>query len=337
MSEPTLPERLRLARLPTPVERLSRLSRDLGVNLLVKRDDLTGMSLSGNKVRKLEFSLAEAERLGASAVITTGGIQSNHCRATAIAARKRGLTPYLLLRTPDGAAPAVPDGNHFLDRLVGAEIRYITPEEYVTRDILLARWADELRSTGEQPFVIPEGASDALGALGYVVMAEELAGQIADGEVPGGAVPDFVVHACGSGGTAAGLAAGLARAGLPSRVVAYAVCEDVAYFREKIDGLLEDLVTRYLPELQVEADRYEVVDAFKGDGYALSTPEELALIQEVARREALLLDPVYSGKAFRGLVEEIRAGERYPQGSTVLFVHTGGLFGLFPKRDEMPG
>lgn len=330
-----LPARVSLAQLPTPVERLSRLSRDLGVTLLVKRDDLTGAGLSGNKIRKLEFSLAEAGRQDATCVLTTGGLQSNHCRATAIAARRMGMGPALLLRTEDGLAPPDLDGNHLLDWLVGAEIRYVTPAEYANRDILLARWADEMRAGGERPFVIPEGASDPLGALGYVAMVQELAEQLSAGDVPGKGTPEFLVHACGSGGTAAGIAAGLHLMDLPIRLVSYAVCDDAESFRARIDSILEGLAARYLPGLDPAEVSYEVVDDYTGLGYGVSTPEELSFLRQVATLEGLLLDPVYTGKAFGGLVEDVRAGMRFPQGSRVLFLHTGGLFGVFPKRAEM--
>lgn len=340
MANTRLPERLSLAHLPTPVERLPGLSAALGVTLLVKRDDLTGMPLSGNKIRKLEFVLAQARRQDATDVLTTGGVQSNHCRAVAVAARKLGLVPHLLLRTPDGQPPEALDGNLLLDWMVDADLRTITPAEYAMRDVLLGRWADELTAAGRRPYVIPEGASNALGALGYVVMVEELLAQVASGAVPGGRLPDFVVHACGSGGTAAGLAAGLALQSLGPeaqrpRLVAYAVCDDEGTFRARIDGLLADLAAGFLPDLDPALTPYEVVDAYRGVGYALSTPEELRFLRWVARTDGLLLDPVYTGKAFRGLAEEIRAGTRYPQGATILFVHTGGLFGLFPKRAEL--
>lgn len=335
-----LPERVQLARLPTPVERLGRLSAALGVTILVKRDDLTGMPLSGNKVRKLEYVLGEARRLDATDVITTGGIQSNHCRATTLACRKLGIVPHLLLRTSDGQPPSELDGNHLLDALAGAEMRYVTSSEYTTRDIFLARWADELSAADKRPYVVPEGASTALGALGYVSMVEEFRAQLDAGAVPGGDAPDFVVCPSGTGGTAAGLVAGIATETLgtqeaPPRVVTYAVCDNEAFFRERIGGILEDLAAGYMPDLDPAAVELDVVDAFVGEGYGLSTPEELGFLAEIARTEALLLDPVYTGKAFRGLVEEIRQGERYPQGSTILFVHTGGLFGLFPKRIEL--
>jgi len=335
MPDFTYAARLHLARLPTPVQRLDRLSEELGVNLLIKRDDLTGMALSGNKIRKLEFVLAEAMAQDSTAVITTGGSQSNHCRATAVAAVTLGLRPHLLLHTASGEAPAEPDGNLLLDLLVGAEIRYITTEQYDDSDAHLARWAEELAAAGERPYAIPSGASNALGALGYVAMVDELCAQQRAGAVPGGRLPDAIAHACGSGGTTAGLALGARAFGLDSDVVSYAVCDDVAYFQDKVDRIVNGAAARF-PGLPGAKDvSYQVVDQWKGIGYALSTPEEMIFLRDFARADGVILDPVYSGKAFRGLVEELRQGDRYPHGSTVLFVHTGGLFGLFPKRSEL--
>ncbi|MDY0001657.1 MAG: D-cysteine desulfhydrase family protein [Polyangia bacterium] len=340
MPDLRLPDRLSLARLPTPVERLNALSAELGVSLLVKRDDLTGMPMSGNKIRKLEFVLAEAKRRDSTDLLSTGGVQSNHCRAVAVAARRLGLQPHLLLRTPDGRAPGETDGNLLLNFMLDADIRYINPAEYEMRDILLGRWADELTEAGRRPYVIPEGASNALGSLGYFLMVKELEAQLQEGRLPGNRPPDFLVHACGSGGTAAGLAAGLTLHpfgpdGARPRLVSYSVCDDEATFRARIDGIISDLASGFLPTLDESAASYDLVDAYRGEGYALSTPAELRFIREIARAEGLLLDPVYTGKAFRGMVEEIRLGSRYPQGSTILFVHTGGLFGLFPKRAEL--
>ncbi|MEZ4242111.1 MAG: pyridoxal-phosphate dependent enzyme, partial [Myxococcota bacterium] len=159
------PARLRLARAPTPLERLERLSAETGLDLWVKRDDLTGLGLSGNKVRKLEFLLADAVRGGADTVITTGGVQSNHARATAVACRRLGLRPVLLLR---GEPPAVPDANLLLDQLLGAELHWCTPDEYRTsRNQRMDALAEAARARGERPYVVPEGGSNGLGALGY--------------------------------------------------------------------------------------------------------------------------------------------------------------------------
>ncbi len=178
------PPRVPLARIPTPLERLNRLSERLGVDLYVKRDDLTGVELTGNKVRKLEFVLADAVHEGADIVLTCGGAQSNHSRATAIAAARLGLRCRLILRTPDPSNPPAPEGNLLLDRLAGSEIVWITADEYKRRDQMFTREADALRRSGLKPYVIPEGASNALGAWGYIYAAAELKQDLE--KLPGG-------------------------------------------------------------------------------------------------------------------------------------------------------
>jgi D-cysteine desulfhydrase len=167
------PPRVPLAHAPTPLDQLRRTGSDLGVELYVKRDDLSGSSMTGNKVRKLEFLLADAVARGADTIVTCGGAQSNHCRATAIAAAKLGLRSRLLLRTPDPLHPPALDGNLLLDRLVGAEIVWVTPDEYRRRDEIFVRMSAELADQGRRPYVVPEGGSNYLGAWGYVVCAEE--------------------------------------------------------------------------------------------------------------------------------------------------------------------
>jgi len=322
---PPLPPTVRLARLPTPIEPLPRLSAEIGIELSVKRDDLTGLGLTGNKVRKLEHLLAEARAQGCDAVITCGGAQSNHARATAIAARKLGMSPHLVLR---GEAPPVADGNLLLDALVGAEIRWITRPQWAERDAIMAEEARRLAALGRRAYVIPEGGSSALGSWGYVRAALEIARAEAAAEVPF----DVVVCATGSGGTQAGLTAGKALLERPWRVLGFAVCDDRAYFEAKVRAILEgmDLGAR----LDAARRAIEVNDAYIGAGYALSRPDELAAIARVARTEGLFLDPVYTGKAMHGLLSEVRAG-RIAAGSRVLFVHTGGIFGLFPKAAEL--
>lgn len=327
------PEQVPLARLPTPLQRLDRLSRRWGADVWIKRDDLTGAALSGNKIRKLEFVFG-AHR-GKTAVVTCGGAQSNHARATAIAARRLGIVPHLVLRTPDGKAPAGDagcDGNVLLDRLVGAEITWVTPADYRDRrGEIMQRIAGEMRARGLDPFVVPEGASDATGALGYVAMVEELRGQLGS---EGPARFDALVHACGSGGTTAGMAIGVALFGVRTRVVALAVCDDEAYFTRVIGGIVRDFAARHPGAVREEDVRWETIDRWKGVGYAQSTREELDFLRMVGETEGILLDPVYSGKAFRGLAKEIEAGT-FARGSTLCFVHTGGIFGLFPKRAEL--
>ncbi|MEZ4317260.1 MAG: D-cysteine desulfhydrase family protein [Myxococcota bacterium] len=299
-----------LSRLPTPVHRLDRLSAELGIDLWVKRDDLTGFGLSGNKVRKLDFLFAEAEAAGADTVLTTGGIQSNHCRATAVAARQRGLRPVLLLRGED---PGVPDANLLLDRLLGAEIHWCTPDEYRTsRNERLAELAEGVRREGGRPYVIPEGGSNAVGSQGYVKAAEELGTQTGPF--------DHVFVAVGSGGTLAGLA----MSGLPGRIHGIAVCDDQATFEARVREIARE-AGRPTP-----AD-WGVDDRYKGPAYAVATPAIWSDIRAVARAEGLLLDPCYTGKAMHALCEEARAGRL---AGRVLFWHTGGAFALFGRGAE---
>src|SRR3954469_3743381 len=175
------PDRIKRARLPTPVEPARKLSHKLGVELLVKRDDLTGSSLSGNKIRKLEFLFAQAAAQSADTVITCGGEQSTHCRATAIAAAELGLRSYLLLRTENPKEPPAAEANILLDRLVGADIRWVSREEYKRRVQLFTEVQGQLLAQGRKSHVIPEGGSNALGSWGYVRCVEELAEQLGDG------------------------------------------------------------------------------------------------------------------------------------------------------------
>ena len=305
----TEPDRLCLARLPTPIDRFDRI-RD-GWTVLVKRDDLTGSALSGNKARKLEYLLAEARERGARRVLTCGGIQSNHCRATAVAAARLGLGCELFLRT---SAPPGPDdavtGNLKLSRIVGAEVRFITPDQYRDRMALMADTA------GHDGYVIPEGGSNALGTWGYIRAVDEMAAQW---ETP----PSSIVCATGSGGTLAGLAIGLRRRGLDVPLHGVAVCDDAAYFQEIVDRISAEATNRWPDLPRIRSGDVSIVEGYKGRGYGLSTTEEEASIECVARTSGLILDPVYTGKAFRALLCE---PERF--GSRPLFVHTGGIFGL---------
>jgi len=301
------PPRLTLARLPTPLERVEPVAG--GRSVLVKRDDLTGTALTGNKVRKLEYLLADAQARGARRVLTCGGIQSNHCRATAIAAARVGLDCVLFLRTAE-PAPALATGNLRLDRLVGADIRFVTPEQYRERNALLQ---DAASSDG---YVIPEGGSNALGSWGYIRAVDEIAAQW---ENP----PSAIICATGSGGTLAGLAIGLRRRDLDTPLFGVAVCDDAAYFARIVDRISADATDRWPGLPRVRSRDVNVIEGYKGRGYALSTAQEMSDIESVARASGLILDPVYTGKAFRPLLHE---PERF--GPRPLFVHTGGIFGL---------
>jgi D-cysteine desulfhydrase len=328
------PPRVALARTPTPLERLAATGDQLGIELHVKRDDLTGAELSGNKVRKLEFLLADALERGADTVVTCGGAQSNHCRATALAAARLRLASVLLLRTPDPASPPPTDGNILLDRLAGAEIRWISRAEYAAREEAFAREVERLRAHGRRPYVIPEGGSNAIGSWGYIAAAEELAHDLA--ALP--PRPTTIVYAAGSGGTGAGLVAGARMTGLTERGVRVAgvnVCDDRDYFVRTIGRICGELAERWpgvAPKI-APAD-IDIVDGYVGDGYAMSRPEELVLLRDLCRDEGLVLDPVYTGKAFYGLTREL-ARDRTRFGERVVFLHTGGIFGLFATAEEI--
>ncbi|MBN1225396.1 MAG: D-cysteine desulfhydrase family protein [Deltaproteobacteria bacterium] len=328
------PPRVKLANTPTPLDMLGRMSDKLGVELYVKRDDLTGVELSGNKVRKLEFAFAEAINNGADTVLTCGGVQSNHARATAIAAVKLGLNSLLILRVPDPSNPPPYEGNSLLDKLVGATIVWVTPDEYENRSEIFEREADLLRKIGHKPYIIPEGASNSIGAWGYIRAVEELARDL-DNLSGGRDKPTTIINAAGSGGTSAGLILGVLLFGLNVNVVSVNVCNDKDYFVRVIGDICEKTIGNYSLAIPFLRDRdINIIDGYVGKGYAISRPEELNLICDVARTEGIILDPVYTGKAFFGMIKEL---ERKPRifGDRIIFIHTGGIFGLFPKAEEM--
>jgi D-cysteine desulfhydrase len=329
------PARLSLARLPTPLQSSARLGASLGLSLWWKRDDLTGVELSGNKIRKLEFLLAEAEAQNADTVITCGGVQSNHCRATALAAAQRGLRCVVLLRVADPSSPPPLEANSLMDRLAGAEIRYLSFDEYRRRDQVFAAVTAALEAEGRRVYAIPEGGSNALGAWGYIQAMAELRGQLPDN-------PVTIVYPAGSGGTGAGIELGLRLLGWgQARALGFAVCDDSQFFKQQIAAIALATAERWELDLRIPADEIEIIDRYMGPGYAQSTPEMLETIGRVARTDGIILDPVYTGKAFFGLEQEARSG-RWPKSERsgsedmrVVFLHTGGIFGLFPFAGDL--
>jgi len=319
-------KRLLLCHAPTPVWHNRALDARLGFELWVKRDDMTSGAAAGNKIRKLEYLLADALAQGATRVITCGGLQSNHARATAILARELGLSSLLFLRSLTPTTPPAAVGNLLLDRLVGAEIRYITPEQYRNREQLMTNAAAALTAQGEHAYVIPEGGSNGLGSFGYIAAIEELFDQQASGELPRDL--DLIAFACGSGGTAAGIGLGLTRfPGVAKRAAAFAVCDDRAYF----ETVIAEIVTQAqgLDATLGTPSALDIYDEFKGPGYGQASPEQLDFMLEVAQLSGLLLDPTYTGKALFGLSQLPRKPER------ALFVHTGGLPGLLAESEVM--
>lgn len=323
------PPRVSLGQLPTPLQPLEKLSKEIGgPRLWIKRDDLTGSGLSGNKVRKLEFCVGEALAQGCDTLITCGGLQSNHCRATAIVGARLGLKVHLFLR---GLPEGVPDGNLFLDHLAGAEFSFYLPEEYYTRhEAIFVELADRYEQDGHKAFIIPAGASDEIGLWGYVSACEELK---TDFERLG-FLPDYIVSANGSGGTHAGLITGNALYGLGATVWGINVDDDDAqYFNPKIRGDLRRWKQRYKQELDVESLPINVIDGYVGPGYGKATPPVLDTIRYIARTEGIMLDPVYTGKALHGTIQEIKQG-RLKKAKNIVFIHTGGIFGLLAQRSE---
>lgn len=319
--------KLNLANLPTKIEKLSRLSQEWGFDLYVKRDDQTGSELSGNKVRKLEYVLKEAFDMGCDTIITCGGIQSNHCRATVVAATKLEMNPVVLLRISE--APKV-EGNYFLDKLFGADVRFCTPEEYrSSRNEIMKKIAEDFSQNGHKAYIVPEGASFGIGALGYYDCMLEIVAQ----EKAMGINFDTVVVAVGSGGTYAGLYLANKFFKLNKRVIGMAVCDNQNYFKDVIFDISKEALPYINEKIDINREEIEINDKYIGVGYALSRPEELSFIAEIARKEALALDPVYTGKAMYGLYNEIKSSNM-SNSKNILFIHTGGLFGLFPKQDE---
>lgn len=326
------PAHLELARKQTPLQKMERLSEELGVEIFFKRDDLTGCELSGNKIRKLEFLLADARAKGADTLITCGGAQSNHCRATAFAAASAGFGSTLLLRTEDPTNPPPSHGNILLNRLAGAEIVWITPAEYKERHNRFELEQERLRGLGKVAYMIPEGGSNQMGSWGYVKGMEEIVNDLtARGTKK--TSETTVISATGSGGTTAGLLLGARLLDLDLRVTGVNVCDDKDYFVTEIGRICAGFKEDYDADIRVHSSDIDIVDGYVGRGYALSRKEELKAIYDLARLEGVVLDPVYTGKAFYGMVSEIKK-DRSVFGKRIIFVHTGGLFGLFPVADK---
>lgn len=294
----------------------------------IKRDDLTGTVLTGNKVRKLEFLVGHALDYEYDALITCGGVHSNHCRATAFVAAQMGWPCELVLR---GDEPG-PVGNHLLDQLAGAELTHIEAALYSqSLESILEQRAERWRARGHKPLVIPTGGSDAIGLWGYIAACEELTDDCASL----GISSPVIVSATGSGGTQAGLTAGSIIHNLRAQVRAYAVCDDRHYFNHKVrtDYALARSLYPQLPDIALAPD---TCDDYIGAGYGLANDAVYQGIAELARLEGILLDPVYTGKAFFGLTADLQAGV-YSEASDIIFVHTGGIFGIFPHADGLRG
>ncbi|XP_026407976.1 bifunctional D-cysteine desulfhydrase/1-aminocyclopropane-1-carboxylate deaminase, mitochondrial-like [Papaver somniferum] len=320
-----------LAHTPTPIHRWNLPNLPKDVEVWIKRDDLSGMQLSGNKVRKLEFLMADAVAQGADCIITIGGIQSNHCRATAVAARYLNLDCHLILRTSQAIVDKDPGlvGNLLVERLVGANVELVSKEEYsrIGSVALTELLKERLINEGRRPYVIPVGGSNSLGTWAYIEAVREIEDQLHIGQ--GKMKFDDIVVACGSGGTTTGLSLGSMLSTLKAKIHSFAVCDTPSYFYDNVQSHLDGL------DAGVNSrDIVNIQDA-KGLGYAISTSEELTLIKEIAAATGVILDPVYSGKAVILMLKNIAENPGKWEGRKILFIHTGGLLGLYDKAEQM--
>lgn len=322
-----IPEKLNLANLPTKIEKLERLTQYLGgPNIYIKRDDQTGSEISGNKVRKLEFAVKEAIDTKCDMLITCGGIQSNHARATAAVAAKLGMKSCLLLR---GDKSTLPDGNHFLDLLLRAEVRFISPGDYSSRRMeIMEEIKEAYELKGMKPYIIPEGASNGIGTFGYYLGMEEIIKQ----QREMGTEFDGIILAVGSGGTYAGLCLANKIFNNCAKIHGINVCDNRDYFINRIYEIIMDSKKYYNEDIPITKGDISIIDGYVGAGYAISSKNELEFIRFISGLEGLILDPVYTGKAMYGMVEEIKKGS-FKEYKNLLFIHTGGVYGLFPQRE----
>lgn len=312
-----------LVTLPTPLDVAARLGDALGLDLFIKRDDLTGLGLGGNKLRKLEFILAEALAAGADTLMTTGGAQSNHARLTAAVAARAGLSCELFLK---GEPTSTRIGNLLLDTLFGAEIHFCGVIGYDEIDARMAARAEELAKAGRKAVAIPLGGATGIGTLGYVVAFRELLDQVA---AVRGDRPMTVVVAGGTGSTAAGLILGAAQWAPTTRFLVVSASWKSDILTAEIHRCAADSAALLgLPEPSL--DGVEVTDAFVGPGYAQPSEAGIAAILKTARTEGIVLDATYTGKAMSGLVAMAAAGS-VDTGDPVVFLHTGGAPEIFTR------
>ncbi len=323
--------RLHFAHLPTPIEELPRLSATLGgPRILVKRDDQTGLAFGGNKTRKLEFLVAEAQEQGARMLISAGAIQSNHCRQTAAAAARFGFECILVLT---GETPKQPSANFLLDQLFGARIVNVADRK--DRDRVLQETFDQATKEGKKPYLVPYGGSSSTGAMGYAFAMEELMKQWQDfrsaNERRDFGSLDWIVFGTSSGGTHAGLALGQRVFGFKGKVLGISIDESEAWLKDHVSALASSASERLGERIRFDPAEVSANADYCRAGYGVLTEAEREAIHLFASLEGLLLDPVYTGRAAAGMIDLIRKGF-FKKDETVLFWHTGGQPALFAEK-----
>lgn len=305
----------------TPIMELKGLKTK--TRIFIKRDDLNGLLISGNKARKLEYLIADAKRQKCDTIITCGPLQSNHCRTTAAFAQHFGLDCHLLLRVHKKPSK-VYMGNLLIDKLLGAKICYITPGQYQRRIDVMAEYAKKLKKRGKRSYIIPEGGSNEIGALGYLDCMKEMVDFIRKEKI------EAIYCAVGSGGTYAGLVIGKKLYRLAIDLNGVIVCDTIVYFKEKIYEICRDAIKKFNFPIKIVQKDINLIDGYIGKGYGVPYPEELKTIRRIARL-GIILEPVYTGKAFYGMLNHLKR-HRYKK---VIFIHTGGIYSIFAFGKEI--
>jgi D-cysteine desulfhydrase len=312
------PQKISLAHIPTPIEEISFENK----KFLIKRDDYTGSDFLGNKIRKLEYLLYEAKNIKAGYIFTCGGDQSNHARATASAAVKLGFKVRLYLW---GSPLGKKDGNLFLDNMYGAEIVYLNKKEFDNVDEIMFEDRKKLLKKRKEVYVIPAGGTSVLGIWGYISFIKELKKQIDLKKVDG------IFAACGSGGTAAGLLVGCALYNVDLNIYSVNVLHTESEIRKKILQIAEAARLEFGIKNKINPSLLKIIDGYSKEGYKSITKSKLKLISKFSRSTGILLDPAYTGKAFVAYYEKFLKSDK---GRKIIFLHTGGIFGAFPKKED---
>jgi D-cysteine desulfhydrase len=311
------PQRIALANIPTPIQKTSFE----GKSFYLKRDDFTGMETSGNKIRKLEYLLYQAQKEKADYVFTCGGEQSNHARATAFAAASLGIKSKLFLW---GKNSPNADGNLFLDKVLGCEFRFLSKNEFGNANEIMAQEKISFEKKGKKVFLIHEGGSSPLGIWGYIHAIEEMQKQNIFKKC------NAVLTASGSGGTTAGLLVGSLLFKAKLKIFAVNVLYPKSEIRDKILSLAEDAIKNFCLPVNLNENQLEVLDGYSLEGYKQISDDKLSLIKKFARQSGIVLDPAYTGKAFKAYQDNFLSAKT----SKTLFIHTGGLYGVFSKRKK---
>ncbi len=312
----TVPKKFDIANLPTPIQSV----KFNGTRFYIKRDDMTGVELTGNKIRKLEYLLYRAKKIKADYIYTCGGDQSNHCRATALAALSVGIRTKLFLW---GSEKKLPDSNLFIDKLIDAEVEYLDWKHYQQVNEIMERQKKAIAKKGLKVDVIPTGGSNKLGIWGYINFVDELAAQIDLAKING------IILPVGSGGTAAGILLGLAMRGSNIKVYGVNVFPDAELFEEIIFRIIDECRSEFKIKAEVDKSRLVMLDGYSSEGYKNISADKVKIIRQFAVQTGIILDPAYTGKTFFAYNENFLKNRKR---SNILFLHTGGIFGVFAKR-----